>query len=92
MCLCSSVRGDAPSRLCIIMLMQRYKLNQDLAGFIEFNGFQLQIDCSPCSVRCFISRRAHRRKKIKHLELQFVYSGAYLVGNTKTLSVTKSKK
>lgn len=36
-------RGDAPSRLCIIMLMWRYKLNQDLSGFIEFNGFQLQM-------------------------------------------------
>lgn len=28
------------------MLMQGYKLNQDLSGLIEFNGFQIHICCS----------------------------------------------
>lgn len=56
-CLCSCVGGDAPSRLCIIMLMQRYKLKRDLSGFIEFNDFQLQICCLVCFIWCVIGRR-----------------------------------
>lgn len=78
-CLCSSVRGDAPSRLCIIMLMQRYKLNQDLAGFIEFNGFQLLIDCSPCSVRRVIGRRNHRRKKYVTIRIRICLQRRFII-------------
>lgn len=46
--------SSAPISTCIVMLMQSYKLKQDLSGFIEFNDLQLHMRCSLMSGWCVI--------------------------------------
>lgn len=62
--LCSSVTGSAPSSTCIVMLMQSYKLKQDLSGFIEFNDLQLHMRCSLMSGWCVIDE-GEKKEKLK---------------------------
>lgn len=69
---CSSVTGSAPSSTCIVMLMQSYKLKQDLSGFIEFNDLQLHMRCSLMSGWCVIDEgKKGKTKKIHNASFFF---------------------